>query len=55
MVYPQLELAGEVKKPVIIHSREAAADTMYIMKNYAQGLGGVIHCYSYSREWLKNM
>ena len=23
---------------------------MYIMKNYAQGLGGVIHCYSYSRE-----
>ena len=29
---------------------EAAADTMYIMKNYAQGLGGVIHCYSYSRE-----
>ena len=46
----QLELAGEVKKPVIIHSREAAADTMYIMKNYAQGLDGVIHCYSYSRE-----
>ena len=46
----QLKLAGEVKKPVIIHSREAAADTMYIMKNYAQGLGGVIHCYSYSRE-----
>ena len=46
----QLELAGEVKKPVIIHSREAAADTMYIMKNYAQELGGVIHCYSYSRE-----
>ena len=36
--------------PGIIHSREAAADTMYIMKNYAQGLGGVIHCYSYSRE-----
>ena len=34
----QLELAGEVKKPVIIHSREAAADTMYIMKNYA------VHC-----------
>ena len=22
----------------------------YIMKNYAQGLDGVIHCYSYSRE-----
>ena len=23
---------------------------MYIMKIYGQGLGGVIHCYSYSRE-----
>ena len=51
----QLKLAGEVKKPVIIHSREAAADTMYIMKNYAQGLGGVIHCYSreMAEEYVK--
>lgn len=46
----QLELAKELDLPVLIHSREAAADTMDIMKNYAQGLGGVIHCYSYSRE-----
>ena len=37
----------------MIHSREAAADTMEIMKRYAKGLKGVIHCYSYSREMAK--
>ncbi|MCQ5361788.1 TatD family hydrolase, partial [[Ruminococcus] torques] len=37
----------------IIHRREAAADTMEIMKEYASGLSGVIHCYSYSAEMEK--
>ncbi len=46
----QLELARELNLPVLIHSREAAADTMEIMKEYARGLKGVIHCYSYSKE-----
>lgn len=46
----QLELARELDLPVLIHSREAAADTMEIMKTHAEGLGGVIHCYSYSKE-----
>lgn len=49
----QLELAREFRLPVVIHSREAAADTMEIMKGYAQGLKGVIHCYSYSGEMAK--
>lgn len=46
----QLELARELDLPVLIHSRAAAADTMEIMKAHAEGLNGVIHCYSYSRE-----
>ncbi|MGN1378060.1 MAG: TatD family hydrolase [Dorea sp.] len=46
----QLELAGELDLPVLIHSRDAAADTMEIMKTHAEGLNGVIHCYSYSKE-----
>ena len=46
----QLELARELDLPVLIHSREAAADTMEIMKEHAKGLSGVIHCYSYSKE-----
>lgn len=45
----QLDLARDVQKPVIIHSRDAAKDTYDIMtaKN-ASEIGGVIHCYSYS-------
>ena len=50
----QLELAVEVDLPVVIHSREAAADTMRILKeNHAGRTGGVIHCYSYSAELAK--
>ncbi len=50
----QLELAKEVKLPVVIHSREAAQDTVEIMKaEHAQDIGGVVHCYSYSRELAK--
>lgn len=47
----QLELAGEENMPVIIHSRDAAADTLSILKECGAGeTGGVIHCYSYSPE-----
>ena len=47
----QLQLAREVNLPVIIHSRDAAADTLTILKEErAADVGGVIHCYSYSPE-----
>lgn len=47
----QLAAAREVKKPVIIHSREACADTLECMKRErADKTGGVIHCYSYTPE-----
>lgn len=50
----QLELAREVSKPVIIHSRDACADTIDILKSgHASEVGGIIHCYSYSRETVK--
>lgn len=46
----QLELARELDLPVIIHSRDAAEDTLKIMKEHAKGMRGVIHCFSYSKE-----
>lgn len=47
----QLDLAAEIGKPVIIHSRDAAQDTLEIMqKKHAEKIGGVIHCFSYSPE-----
>lgn len=53
----QLELAAKKHMPAAVHSREAAADTMEIMKKYGAGMQAVIHCYSYSvemaREYVK--
>ncbi|SCX92422.1 TatD family hydrolase [Butyrivibrio sp. INlla14] len=47
----QLQIAREVKLPVVIHSREAAQDTIDIMKDeHAEDIGGVVHCFSYSKE-----
>lgn len=51
----QLRLAEEVNLPVIIHSRDAAEDTMEILKRHCEAfpqknVRGVIHCYSYSPE-----
>lgn len=47
----QLNTAMEKNKPIIIHSREAAADTLDIMKaEKPWDCGGVIHCFSYSVE-----
>ena len=48
----QLEAAREAELPVIIHSRDAARDTLDIMTSQRAGeLGGVVHCYSYSVEY----
>lgn len=46
----QLQLARKLNMPVNIHSREAAQDTMEIMKEYAADMKSIIHCYSYSKE-----
>ena len=47
----QMELAKEVNLPVIVHSREAAQDTFDLIKSeHAGTTGGVIHCFSGSKE-----
>lgn len=47
----QLAMAQELNLPVVIHSRDAAQDTALIMKEeHAERSGGVVHCFSYSKE-----
>ena len=47
----QIELARETNLPIIVHSRDAAADTLQVMKeHHAEEIPGVIHCFSYSKE-----
>lgn len=50
----QIELAKDVHLPMVIHSREAAKDTVDIMKaTHAKEAGGVVHCYSYTKEFAR--
>lgn len=48
----QLHLADELGLPVVLHSRDAAQETLEILKAYKHLLkkGGLMHCYSYSAE-----
>ena len=52
MFRAQMEIAREEKLPFMIHSRDAAEDTLNIVREYMQGgmYGGIIHCFSYSHE-----
>ena len=55
MFLKQLQLADELGLPVVIHSRDAAQETYEILKANKHLLkkGGLMHCYSYSPEMLK--
>lgn len=47
----QLLMAQKVDKPVVIHTRDAAQDTLDMMKSdAAKGLGGIIHCFPFGAE-----
>ena len=48
----QLELARRIKKPVIIHTREATKETLEIVHEY-KDLIGVFHCFPGSWETAK--
>ena len=51
----QVELAKEVKLPIVIHSRDAARDTADLLSClHAGDCGGVIHCFSYTKEMARD-
>lgn len=52
MFRAQMDIAREERLPFMIHSREAAEDTLNIVREYVKSgmYGGIIHCFSYGRE-----
>ncbi|SHK06141.1 TatD DNase family protein [Clostridium cavendishii DSM 21758] len=48
----QMSLAKDLKLPVVIHDRDAHADTLTILKEFPE-VTGVIHCFSGSLEFAK--
>ena len=52
ILYDQLCLAEEIKLPVIIHERDACADTLDILRSF-KNVRGVVHCFSGSWETAK--
>ena len=51
----QMELAYETGMPVVIHERDAHGDAMEIVRQWADKVPGVFHCYSGSAEMAKEL
>lgn len=49
----QIELANELNLPITIHTREAVADTLEILKQHPVNKKGVFHCCPLNRELVK--
>jgi TatD DNase family protein len=47
-------LARRANKPIVVHTREAPADTLAILESeHARDVGGVIHCFSEDRAFAE--
>jgi TatD DNase family protein len=42
----QIELAGRLGKPLVVHTRAADEPTLEILREHAQGLRVILHCFS---------
>jgi TatD DNase family protein len=50
----QIRLAGRLRLPIVIHTREAEEDTFRILEEEnARDIGGVFHCFTGDREMAK--
>ena len=51
----QMDLARRAGVPIAVHSRDAAKDTVDIMRACKAGeIGGVMHCYGYTKEMARD-
>jgi TatD DNase family protein len=49
-----IEIANQLNKPLIVHTRDAKADTLAILRQYqAERCGGVLHCFTEDWETAK--
>lgn len=49
----QIEFAKKVKKPLIVHVRDASLDSKQILLDYGAGeVGGVLHCFNADEQLL---
>lgn len=57
----QMELAAELRKPVVIHTRDADEDTLAVLRNgrrndwFAGDRPGVIHCFTGSTPFVEEL
>ncbi|MEY3090703.1 MAG: hypothetical protein RL113_1019 [Pseudomonadota bacterium] len=49
----QILWAKALKKPLIVHIRDASADSLALLEAYAGEEGGVLHCYNADESLLK--
>lgn len=50
----QIDLARRLGKPIVVHTREAPADTIAVLaEEGARDVGGVIHCFSEDRPFAE--
>ena len=50
----QIDIANQLDKPVIIHTRSAGDDTIAMLRqHHAEKCGGVIHCFTETMEFAK--
>lgn len=49
-----IQVANQLNKPLIIHTRDARADTLALMRSYqADKAGGVLHCFTENWDMAK--
>ncbi len=49
-----IDLAKQLRKPLVVHTRSAAQDTLRILREErAQDAGGIIHCFSEDADFAK--
>ena len=49
----QIELANELKLPIVIHSRDASIDTIEVLKTNPVNKKGIFHCCQLNQEMIR--